>query len=151
TLILGVVLVACGTDGEEDSGEGSDEEEKASADSYDTAETSSEEETAEADSESNDNTTIRIAIKSTIDSLNTFIASATDTEIMMNNVFDGLFDTDENGELVPNLATDYSISDDNLTYTFQLVENATFHNGDPVTAEDVVYSYSKLAGLETGE
>src|SRR5699024_12134795 len=63
----------------------------------------------------------------------------------------GLFDTDENGELVPNLATDYSISDDNLTYTFQLVENATFHNGAPVTAEDVVYSYSKLAGLETGE
>lgn len=96
-------------------------------------------------------TTLQIAMKSEIDSLDPYQASATDTEIMMNNVFDGLFDSDENGELVPNLATDYKISEDNLTYTFTLVENAVFHNGESLTSEDVVYSYSKLAGLETGE
>lgn len=98
-----------------------------------------------------EDTVIKIAMKSEIDSLDPYKASATDTDIMMNNVFDGLFDTNEDGELVPNLATTYKISEDNLTYTFTLVENAIFHNGEPVTAEDVVYSYSTLAGLDTGE
>ncbi|RLM62370.1 ABC transporter substrate-binding protein, partial [Halorubrum sp. Atlit-26R] len=46
------------------------------------------------------------------------------------------------------LAEDYSMSDDGLTYTFQLRDDAVFHNGDPVTAEDFVYSYRRLAGSE---
>ncbi|WP_425433528.1 ABC transporter substrate-binding protein [Halorubrum ezzemoulense] len=46
------------------------------------------------------------------------------------------------------LAEDYSMSDDGLTYTFQLRDGAVFHNGDSVTAEDFVYSYRRLAGSE---
>jgi peptide/nickel transport system substrate-binding protein len=46
------------------------------------------------------------------------------------------------------LAEDYELSDDGLTYTFHLREDATFHNGDDVTAEDVVYSYRRLAGSD---
>lgn len=45
----------------------------------------------------------------------------------------------------PGLAKDYELSEDGLTYTFTLREDATFHNGDDVTAEDVVYSYHRLA------
>ncbi|GAB7012795.1 ABC transporter substrate-binding protein [Halolamina salina] len=54
------------------------------------------------------------------------------------------------GEYPPEaaLATDYELSDDGLTYTFTLREDATFHNGDDVTAEDVVYSYRRLAESE---
>jgi len=48
----------------------------------------------------------------------------------------------------PALAEDYELSDDGLTYTFTLREDATFHNGDDVTAEDVVYSYRRLAGSD---
>ncbi|MFW5895815.1 MAG: ABC transporter substrate-binding protein [archaeon] len=48
----------------------------------------------------------------------------------------------------PALAEDYELSDDELTYTFSLREDATFHNGDDVTADDVVYSYRRLAGSE---
>ncbi|MFC6723968.1 ABC transporter substrate-binding protein [Halobium palmae] len=42
------------------------------------------------------------------------------------------------------LASDYSVSDDGLTYTFTL-NDATHHNGDTVTASDVVYSWERLA------
>jgi len=46
------------------------------------------------------------------------------------------------------LAEDYSISDDNLTYTFELREGITFHNGEEMTADDVVYSWRRLAESE---
>lgn len=45
----------------------------------------------------------------------------------------------------PALAKNYEISDDGLTYTFELREGATFHDGSEVTAQDVVYSYRRLA------
>ena len=48
----------------------------------------------------------------------------------------------------PALAESYELSDDGLTYTFTLREDATFHNGDSVTAQDVVYSYRRLAESE---
>jgi peptide/nickel transport system substrate-binding protein len=46
------------------------------------------------------------------------------------------------------LATDYSISDDGLTYTFQLKEGVTFHDGSELTADDIAYSYRRLAGSD---
>jgi peptide/nickel transport system substrate-binding protein len=46
--------------------------------------------------------------------------------------------------LVPNLATSWEYSDP-TTVTFELDPNATFHNGDPVTADDVVYSFEEYA------
>ena len=56
----------------------------------------------------------------------------------------------ENGTYPPKpaLATDYSMSDDGLTYTFQLREGVTFHDGSEFTADDIVYSYRRLAGSE---
>jgi len=48
----------------------------------------------------------------------------------------------------PALAKDYELSEDGLTYTFTLREDATFHNGDDVTAQDVVYSFRRLAESE---
>lgn len=47
------------------------------------------------------------------------------------------------GEYEPRLATDYEISEDGLTYTFHLREDAKFHNGDPVLASDAVWSISQ--------
>ena len=46
-----------------------------------------------------------------------------------------------NGEFVGYLAKDWEISEDGLDYTFHLQEDATFSNGDPITAEDVKFSY----------
>ena len=46
------------------------------------------------------------------------------------------------------LATDYEVSGDNLTYTFELQEGVTFHNGEEMTADDVIYSWRRLAESE---
>jgi len=59
-------------------------------------------------------------------------------------VYSGLMRATPDGTLIPDLAKNVTISDDGLVYTFTLRENAFFHNGDPVTAEDVVFTI-KLA------
>ncbi len=55
-----------------------------------------------------------------------------------------------NGDLPaePRLATDYEVSNEGKTYTFELKEGVKFHNGDEFTADDVVYSWERLAGSE---
>ncbi|MDE0141547.1 MAG: ABC transporter substrate-binding protein, partial [Caldilineaceae bacterium] len=49
-----------------------------------------------------------------------------------------LFDLDRNNDTHPNLATEWDISDDATVYTFKLREDAKWHDGEPVTANDVV-------------
>ncbi|WP_289890132.1 ABC transporter substrate-binding protein [Virgibacillus pantothenticus] len=95
--------------------------------------------------------TVRIAMSTEVDNLDPYQSAATDTMSMMDNVYDGLLDTDEAGELVPAIAESYDISEDGLVYTFKLKENVTFHDGSELTAEDVKYSYEKLAGLSGEE
>jgi peptide/nickel transport system substrate-binding protein len=46
----------------------------------------------------------------------------------------------------PNLAESWSESTDGLTYEFKLREGVTFHNGDPLTAEDVKFSFERYRG-----
>lgn len=65
-------------------------------------------------------------------------------QALMENVYESLIRIDQNGELQPALATDWTVSDDRLTYTFTLDPEATFSNGDPVTAEDVKFSYERV-------
>ena len=52
--------------------------------------------------------------------------------------------------VVPWLAESWDVSDDGLTYTFHLVENAKFHNGDPVDAEAVRWSFARTLTLGKG-
>ena len=46
---------------------------------------------------------------------------------------------------MPAVASDYTVSEDGLTYTFPLRDGVLFHNGDAVTAEDVLYSFETCA------
>ena len=52
--------------------------------------------------------------------------------------------------VVPWLAESHEVSDDGLTYTFKLVRNAKFHNGDPVDAEAVRWSFARTLTLGKG-
>ena len=73
------------------------------------------------------------------------------TREVMFNVFEGLMKPTSDGDLTPAVAESYTVSDDRLTYTFTLREGVKFHNGDVVTAEDVVYSIQRCAAAtETG-
>lgn len=62
------------------------------------------------------------------------------------NLFDRLVKVNPvTGEVEPMLAERWTISDDGLTYTFYLRDNATFHNGRPITADDVKYTLERLS------
>ena len=52
--------------------------------------------------------------------------------------------------LAPSLADSWTVSPDNLTYDFVLRKGVKFHNGDPVTAEDVKFSYERYRGAGAG-
>ena len=84
-------------------------------------------------------------------SLDPHKAVAAGTKEVMFNVFEGLVKPTSNGDLIPAVASNYTVSEDHLTYTFTLREGVKFHNGDAVTAEDVVYSLKRVAApTETG-
>ena len=61
-------------------------------------------------------------------------------------VYETLAWTTPSGEVLPRLATDWTISEDKRTYTFNLRQGVTFHNGEPFTAADVVYSVNRAVG-----
>ncbi|MCD7059870.1 ABC transporter substrate-binding protein [Pelagibacterium xiamenense] len=65
-------------------------------------------------------------------------------EAFNGNVYEALFQLQDEGEVTEQLVTDYEISEDGLTYTFSLQPDVTFHSGDPLTAEDVVYSIERV-------
>lgn len=56
------------------------------------------------------------------------------------HIFEGLFTEGADYRVIPNLAEGYTLSDDQLTYTMPLRRGVLFHNGDEMTAEDVVAS-----------
>lgn len=66
------------------------------------------------------------------------------------NLYDALTTVDGAGTVVPQLAASWEISDDGLTYTFHLKDGATFTDGTPVEASDVVYSMRRLLSLNQG-
>ncbi|ARE41228.1 Dipeptide-binding ABC transporter, periplasmic substrate-binding component [Rhodovulum sp. P5] len=69
---------------------------------------------------------------------------------MIKSLFDGLMDYQPGTtELKKDLAEDYTISDDGMTYTFTLHKGVTFHNGREMTAEDVKYSLDRVTNPKT--
>lgn len=63
---------------------------------------------------------------------------------VVNQIFSGLLRLDANLNVLPELAQSWTISRDWLTYRFDLRQDARFHNGRPVVAQDFVYSFSRL-------
>ncbi len=58
------------------------------------------------------------------------------------------FPSDSAAEILPSLATDWTISEDSLSYTFNLRSGVLFSNGDPLTADDVVFSVNRLKNVQ---
>lgn len=79
------------------------------------------------------------------DSLDPHGASAAGTREVLFNIYEGLVKTGPTGELIPAVAESYEVSEDGLVYTFTLREGVKFHNGETVTAEDVLYSLNRCA------
>jgi peptide/nickel transport system substrate-binding protein len=76
---------------------------------------------------------------------------SSDAEVSVANaVYDYLVDVDANNEIQPRLATDWAADDEGLTYTFQLTKDASFHDGSPLTADDVVWTFNRLSNPDSG-
>jgi oligopeptide transport system substrate-binding protein len=68
---------------------------------------------------------------------------------IIQQIFDGLVQFDNNLNIIPAIAKSWKISHDKLTYTFYLREGVKFHNGREVTAKDFVYSFTRILDPET--
>lgn len=66
------------------------------------------------------------------------------------NLYDTLVFPNLDGSIRPHLAEKWDISDDFLAYTFYLRKDVKFHNGDELTAEDVVFSTERLFDIGEG-
>lgn len=67
------------------------------------------------------------------------------TEVFTGNVYEGLFRITDDATVEPLLAAETTVSDDGLVYTFTL-QDATFHSGKTLTADDVKYSLDRFVG-----
>jgi oligopeptide transport system substrate-binding protein len=65
-------------------------------------------------------------------------------------IFNGLVQLDENLNVAPDIAENWTISDDQLTYTFHLRQDVTFQDGKKVTANDFKYSWERAADPALG-
>ena len=68
---------------------------------------------------------------------------------LFRNVFSGLYKFDDKLNEIPDIADGMpQISADNLTYTFKLKQNVKFSNGDPVKADDFIFSWNRAARIQ---
>lgn len=78
-------------------------------------------------------------------------ATASIDGMLAHNVYESLTTVNQSGTVLPQLATDWELSDDGLTYTFTLVEGAMFHDGTPFDAQDVKFTFDRAMAEEFGE
>jgi peptide/nickel transport system substrate-binding protein len=84
-----------------------------------------------------------------IDTLNPATTGARNVGSILTNIFDTLVWLTPQFEITPGLATDWSVSDDALTYTFNLRQDVTFHDGTPFNAAAVVANVDYMTNPET--
>ena len=70
-------------------------------------------------------------------------AAAAIDEVVYANVFEGLTRFGPDGSVLPGLAESWEIAPDGLSWVFTLREGVTFHDGLPMTAEDVAFSFER--------
>ncbi len=65
------------------------------------------------------------------------------------DIFEGLVTEDTKAEPIPGQASEWTVSDDGLVYTFTLRDDAVWSDGTPVTANDFVFAFQRLMNPET--
>ncbi|WP_208559179.1 peptide ABC transporter substrate-binding protein [Marinilactibacillus kalidii] len=126
TLTSALLLAACGNGGEDSAGDSSSE------DSGDEEQVLNLLESAEIPSMDSSNSTDAVS------------------NIVLNNVNEGLYRQGPDNDLQLAMAAEEpTVSEDGLTYTFKIREDAVWSNGEPVTANDFVYAWKRLVTPET--
>lgn len=76
--------------------------------------------------------------------INPILTSGSISATLLDIIFDGLITIDEDGEIKPNLAESWKVSEDALEWIFHLRKGAKFHDGVELTAEDVKFTFEKF-------
>jgi ABC-type transport system substrate-binding protein len=91
------------------------------------------------------------AVVGTPQRVNPLFASINDIDVdIVRLVYSGLMRHDAEQRLVPDLATKFEVSEDKKTYTFALRKTALWHDGEPFTADDVVYTFEAIQDPAVG-
>ncbi len=93
--------------------------------------------------------TLQRAIPTDPETLDQHKARTTQAADVLRDIGEGLVGYTADGELVPAAATSWDVSDDGLTYTFHLRDDAKWSNGDPVVAAHFVAGVERLVNPET--
>lgn len=82
--------------------------------------------------------------------LDPHLVTAFSSIAILGQIYDGLLEINADLQLEPALAESWTVSADGLSYTFDLRDGVTFHNGRALTSADVVYSFERIMAEATG-
>ncbi len=92
---------------------------------------------------------LALQISSEPDKLDPALNSTVDGACLAILAFSGLYTYDENGQLVPELAESYEMSEDGKSYIFKMRDDLKWSDGEKLDATDVVYSWNRMANPDT--
>src|SRR5699024_5383088 len=124
TALFAIALVACSSGDSDDGGNDNGDDDGSSEEATEGGE-------------------LRVAYSAQPDSLDVHLSTAIIAAEVMGHVFETLLTTDSDYNIKPMLAESYEQSEDGKTVTFHLRDDVVFHNGEDMTADDVVASMNR--------
>ena len=112
--------------------------------------TASESTSAAAATEAETLDTLNVGISKEPTTLDPQIHSNVSARFILQNLYRSLINYQTDGTIGYEVADSHTVSEDNLTYTFHLREGVTFHDGTPLTAEDVKYTFERIMDPANG-
>ncbi len=91
-----------------------------------------------------DEPVLKVALTSDIDTLNPFLAILASSTNILRFQYESLVQYGTNNEVVPGLASQWSTSSDGKTWTFTIPEDRRWSDGEPLTAEDAVWTFDAV-------
>lgn len=88
--------------------------------------------------------TLRVALSVSPNALCLPLSDERNAHNASEQLYDSLVWVNDNAEVVPALAKSWTVSDDGCTYTFKLRKGVVFHNGEPFTADSVVFTWEQM-------
>jgi len=83
---------------------------------------------------------VNIYVESAINTLDPYKTTEYASCYIFNNIYETLIRVDENGQIIPWLAKEWTASDDGMTYSFTIQDGVKFQNGEELKASDVAFS-----------
>jgi peptide/nickel transport system substrate-binding protein len=93
---------------------------------------------------------LKAAMQVDATSLDPHLSSSYSSSLVIEQVYSGLIQFDENMTIKPDLAESWTVSPDGLVYDFKLRKGVKFHNGRELTADDVIYSLNRVKNPDGG-